>query len=134
MWWIIWEVQILTCMWRFGQQNGINCEDTFTLVVKPTIIRMILIVVLSKLWCLHQLDIKSGIFMVILMKLSTCISHQGSIIHIILNMYAFIESHYINLNKHHVLCITGLLTMVLPLFSITPSLIIPYSYFMKVMI
>lgn len=41
-----------------GQQTGIDCGDTFSLVVKPTTIHRVLSFALSKSLCLHQLDVK----------------------------------------------------------------------------
>lgn len=42
-----------------GQQTGIDCGDTFSLVVKPTTIHRVLSFALSKSLCLHQLDVKN---------------------------------------------------------------------------
>lgn len=42
-----------------SQQNGIDCGDTFNLVVKFATIRIALSLALSKSWCLHQLDVKN---------------------------------------------------------------------------
>jgi hypothetical protein len=41
----------------FKQWYGIDYEDTFSLVIKATTIRLILSVVVSQGWCLHQLDV-----------------------------------------------------------------------------
>ncbi|KAJ9536884.1 hypothetical protein OSB04_029617 [Centaurea solstitialis] len=43
-----------------GQQNGIDCGETFSPVVKPATIRTVLSIALSKSWCLHQLDVKNA--------------------------------------------------------------------------
>lgn len=40
----------------FHQQQGFDYEETFSLVVKPTIIRVVLGVTLTKGWHIHQLD------------------------------------------------------------------------------
>ena len=41
-----------------GQQVGIDCEETFSSVVKPATICIILSIALSKAWSIHQLDVK----------------------------------------------------------------------------
>jgi len=43
-----------------NQQSGIDFGETFSPVVKPAIIRMVLSIELSKSWCLHQLDVKNA--------------------------------------------------------------------------
>jgi len=42
-----------------NQQSGIDCGETFSPVVKPATIRMVLCIALSKSWCFHQLDVKN---------------------------------------------------------------------------
>ncbi|GJZ62271.1 ribonuclease H-like domain-containing protein [Tanacetum coccineum] len=42
------------------QQVGIDCDDTFSLVVKPATIRTILSLALSCKWPVHQLDVKNA--------------------------------------------------------------------------
>ena len=42
------------------QQVGIDCGDTFSLVVKPATIRTVLSLALSKAWPIHQLDVKNA--------------------------------------------------------------------------
>ena len=42
-----------------NQQSGINCGETFSPVVKPATIDIVLSIALSKSWCLHQLDVKN---------------------------------------------------------------------------
>ncbi|GKB65379.1 ribonuclease H-like domain-containing protein [Tanacetum coccineum] len=41
---------------RRSQQQGIDCDDTFSLVVKPATIRTVLSRVVSRDWPIHQLD------------------------------------------------------------------------------
>ncbi|GAA0147669.1 transmembrane signal receptor [Lithospermum erythrorhizon] len=43
-----------------SQQVGIDCGETFSPVVKPTTIRTVLTLFLSKSWSIHQLDIKNA--------------------------------------------------------------------------
>ena len=42
------------------QQVGIDCGETFSLVVKPATIRTVLSISLSKAWPIHQLDLKKA--------------------------------------------------------------------------
>nr|ABM55246.1 integrase [Beta vulgaris] len=42
------------------QQVGIDCGETFSPVVKPAIIRLVLSIALSKSWLLHQVDVKNA--------------------------------------------------------------------------
>ncbi|KAK2421141.1 hypothetical protein QL285_031798 [Trifolium repens] len=43
-----------------GQQVGIDCGETFSPVVKPSTIRTVLSLSLSKAWQIHQLDVKNA--------------------------------------------------------------------------
>jgi len=43
-----------------NQQTGVDCGETFSLVVKPATIRTVLSIAISKSWCLHQLDVKNA--------------------------------------------------------------------------
>ncbi|CAH9104714.1 unnamed protein product [Cuscuta epithymum] len=42
------------------QQQGIDCDETFSPVVKPATIRIVLSIALSKSWSIHQLDVKNA--------------------------------------------------------------------------
>jgi len=42
-----------------NQQTGVDCGETFSSVVKPVTIRIVLIIVISKSRCLHQFDVKN---------------------------------------------------------------------------
>ncbi|GJR90398.1 ribonuclease H-like domain-containing protein [Tanacetum coccineum] len=43
-----------------SQQQGIDCDETFSLVVKPATIRTVLILAVSRQWHIHQLDVKNA--------------------------------------------------------------------------
>ncbi|GKD61302.1 ribonuclease H-like domain-containing protein, partial [Tanacetum coccineum] len=43
-----------------SQQQGINCDETFSPVVKPATIRTVLILSVSRQWPIHQLDVKNA--------------------------------------------------------------------------
>lgn len=42
-----------------SQQKGFDCDETFSLVVKPANIRCVLSIALSHSWPIHQLDVKN---------------------------------------------------------------------------
>nr|GEZ23968.1 hypothetical protein [Tanacetum cinerariifolium] len=42
------------------QQLGVDCDDTFSSVVKPTTIRTVTSLALSRNWTIHQLDVKNA--------------------------------------------------------------------------
>nr|GEU58107.1 ribonuclease H-like domain-containing protein [Tanacetum cinerariifolium] len=43
-----------------SQQQGIDCDETFSPVVKPAIIQTVLSLVVSREWPIHQLDVKNA--------------------------------------------------------------------------
>ncbi|GJU08394.1 ribonuclease H-like domain-containing protein [Tanacetum coccineum] len=45
---------------RRNQQQGIDCDETFSLVVKPATIRTVLSLAVSHDWPIHQLDVKNA--------------------------------------------------------------------------
>ncbi|KAJ9549313.1 hypothetical protein OSB04_021856 [Centaurea solstitialis] len=76
------DAHIIRCMWLFrhkfhadgslqrykarlvvngkSQQVGIDCDETFSPVVKPTTIRTVLSLATSRSWPIHQLDVKNA--------------------------------------------------------------------------
>ncbi len=46
----------------FHQKLGVDYDDTFTTVVKPTTIRIVLSLVVSSNWCIKQLDVQNASF------------------------------------------------------------------------
>ncbi|GJU47692.1 ribonuclease H-like domain-containing protein [Tanacetum coccineum] len=43
-----------------SQQQGIDCDETFSPVVKPATIRTVLSLAVSRQWPIHQLDVKNA--------------------------------------------------------------------------
>ena len=44
----------------FTQQYGIDYHDTFSPVVKPVTVRLVLSLAVSRGWCLHQIDVSNA--------------------------------------------------------------------------
>ena len=96
------RVNIIRCMWIFchktnsdrsfarykarlvgdgsSQQVGVDCLETFTPVVKPTAIRVVLSLALSRFWSIYQLDVKNAFLHGSLPKQCICINLRGFVI------------------------------------------------------
>jgi len=44
----------------FSQQHSIGYDKTFSLVVKPTTIQAVFSIAISRVWPIHQLDVKNA--------------------------------------------------------------------------
>jgi hypothetical protein len=44
----------------FSQQHGVDFDETFSPVVKPATIRIVLSITVSRSWPIHQLDVKNA--------------------------------------------------------------------------
>lgn len=71
------------------QHNGINCSDTFSPIVKSTIVHTVMSLALSKSWCLHQWTSKMSFFMIISRRLSICINPWNFVILVIQIMFGW---------------------------------------------
>ncbi|KAJ9560828.1 hypothetical protein OSB04_005988 [Centaurea solstitialis] len=82
-----------------NQQQGIDCDETFSPVVKPATIRTVLSIAVSQHWPIHHLDVKNAFLHVHLQDPSTCISHRVSMIHDIRIMFATFGALFMALNR-----------------------------------
>jgi hypothetical protein len=60
----------------YAQTYGIDYEETYSPVAKMTIVRAIIIMVATKGWSLHQMDVKNAFLMEIYRKKCTWNNHQ----------------------------------------------------------
>lgn len=83
----------------FSQEHGLDYEDTFSLVVRHSTIRLILALFISQSWTLRQLDVKNLFFMGIYKKKVSWSNHRVFRIPLIQIMYVSLLSHSMDLNK-----------------------------------
>nr|GEY13798.1 ribonuclease H-like domain-containing protein [Tanacetum cinerariifolium] len=83
-----------------NQQHGVDFDDTFSLVVKPATIRIILSLAVSRQWPIHQLDVKNEFLNGDLSE--TVYMHQplGLLTLVILIMYAFCKGLFLSQKKY----------------------------------
>lgn len=62
----------------FSQQHNVDYDETFSLVLKPATIHIVLSIVASRRWPMHQLNLKNAFLMAILRRPSTTSSHPTS--------------------------------------------------------
>nr|GEV87878.1 ribonuclease H-like domain-containing protein [Tanacetum cinerariifolium] len=102
-----------------SQQLGIDCDETFSPVVKPTTIRTFFSLAVSRKWPIHHLDVKNTFLMGIYLKLYICTNHQALWTPGTLTMSAFCRSLYmiypIQFNRFASTCITLVNLISLPL-------------------
>jgi hypothetical protein len=60
-------------LWGFTQQSGIDYDETFSLVVKPATVQVVLSLALSHNWPIHQLDVQNAFFHGTLMETIYCV-------------------------------------------------------------
>lgn len=61
----------------FHQQYGFEFHETFSPIVKPTTIRVILTLALTYKWYIQQVDLNNAFSMLHFKKKYTCNNHQG---------------------------------------------------------
>ena len=84
----------------FHQQAGVDFHETFSLMIKPATVRLVLAIAVNCNWPLRQLDVSNAFLMAISRRKFTCSNRLTMWIQFILIMFA----NYINLsmvlNRH----------------------------------
>jgi hypothetical protein len=84
----------------FSHQYDIDYNKSFSPVVKPAIIRVVLSIAASHAWPIHQLDVKNVFLHVISMRLSTASSPLVSLILLHLIMFVCSRNLYMDSSRH----------------------------------
>jgi len=83
----------------FHQQSGLDYGETFSLVIKPTIVYTVCSLAISKGWSIWQLDMNNAFLSGFLLRRSTWNNLQGLSIPLILIMYASFTAVFMALNR-----------------------------------
>jgi hypothetical protein len=116
----------------FSQQPGVDFDETFSPVVKPATIRIVLSLALSHAWPIHQLDVKIPSSMVISMKWSIVSNPLDLSILNILPMFVVFSNPSMDSNKHLVLGFNASLHLLVPSALLNPNMMPLYSSFIGV--
>ncbi|GJZ80536.1 ribonuclease H-like domain-containing protein, partial [Tanacetum coccineum] len=82
-----------------SQQQSIDCDETFSPVVKPATIQTVLSLAVSREWPIHQLDVKNAFLHGHLTETVYMHQPQDLLIQLILIMFAFCKSRFMALSR-----------------------------------
>jgi hypothetical protein len=112
----------------YHQIDGIDYIETFSPVIKPGTIRIILTIALVKHWPIRQLDVKNAFLHSNIIYIYIWHNHQVWLINRILCMYVSFSMLYIGSNRHHVF---GLIDLVNSLYHMVSSVVWPILLFLS---